>query len=633
MRIAFVFLIFFVACRRPATTTEGMVRPDGKIEQMIQRLKESKLLPIDTLRAFYDSVQVYAPADSLSISRKAFIEGTYFSRNGNYHLSKATHQNAIRYAVSNDSLTAAIHSQLGMVNRQLGDYTNAIFHFQKSISIGESLHDTLLVAGNYASIAQLDFEKDNIERSRQNIEKVFDLLGKYRFTKPNLVALHTLTNIEGSTGNYHKAMEIDAKAIAMCKENNSPENMVPFQDNLARCYMQYLHDYRMAKHYFLKNLEIDKKLNNPSWIADTYINLAELSAYEKQFDSAQYYLNEAKKTFDETQQLNNQLKYYQAVENVFKMANHLPKMYDAKTNYINLYKKYINEKNEQLFQAYNVLFETADKEKKLSETRLLLAEEQLESKRKTFGLIVLVFIILAGSVVFRTYRQNARLRDEKHAYEKQLTEEQAKLKIQHQRMEISQDLHDNMGAQLSFISSILNDAAGCEDELQRQTKISKAAALTGNAVTELRNTLWVLQSAAPEVEGLKEKMLNFMHRAAEAKEEIEFEFDHTILHNASLDSKTALHLFRIFQEIVNNAVKYSKASRITTQLTSERDQIILLVKDNGIGFDIQKTEGSSYGMSNIRSRAAEIGDLELESSPDGTMYLIKIPLHDKSCNR
>lgn len=627
-----LFILLFVSCSHQEKPTTNVSGVDPALEQIVQRLLLGKLPPADTLQQFYEIVDRYQTSDSLSRSRTAFIKANYFAQRGSYHLAKAAYINSINYAARGDSLRAILYNRLGTVNRHLGDYSNAIFNYRNSIAIAETKNDTLVAAGNYASMAQMNFEKGNIERSRENIEKVFALLGRYRFTKPNLIALHTLTNIEGSTGNYRDAMQIDSLAIKMCNENNAWENAVPFQDNLARCFMQYLHNYPAAKQLFMKNLAVDRQLNNQSWIADTYLNLAELNAFEKRFDSTEIYLQKAKKIFDSTGQLNNHLKYYQVVETISSMENDLSKMYKAKSDYIRTYKKYINEKNEALSEEYNVLFETEEKEKQLTKARLLLAEKQRESDKKTFWLIALILVITGGIIAFRNYKLRGKLQKEIHDSEKRQLEEQRTYDLQNQRLEISRDLHDNIGAQLSFVSSILGSAIKSGSYELHPDKLFKVDALTKEAIMELRNTLWVLQSAAPNVEALKDKMLHFIHSAAEAKAEIRFQFDHIILYNSALTAKTALHLFRIFQEIINNAIKHSNATEISVRLDADTAEMVLSVEDNGMGFDTQKTATDSYGLTNIKMRAADIGELEFSSTTSGTTYIIKIKMHGENCN-
>jgi signal transduction histidine kinase len=74
-----------------------------------------------------------------------------------------------------------------------------------------------------------------------------------------------------------------------------------------------------------------------------------------------------------------------------------------------------------------------------------------------------------------------------------------------------------------------------------------------------------------------------------------------------------LNLYRICQEIINNAFKHSKAIELIVNITSE-DKVIVEIVDNGVGFDLEAVSKEGFGLANIKSRAAEVGiTLELES--------------------
>jgi signal transduction histidine kinase len=87
------------------------------------------------------------------------------------------------------------------------------------------------------------------------------------------------------------------------------------------------------------------------------------------------------------------------------------------------------------------------------------------------------------------------------------------------------------------------------------------------------------------------------------------------------DNAAAVHLYRIAQEAINNAIKHGQASQITLSLSSANGQILLSVKDNGKG--LPKANGthkpsSGMGMRVMNYRAAMIGAaVQVESPADG----------------
>lgn len=203
-------------------------------------------------------------------------------------------------------------------------------------------------------------------------------------------------------------------------------------------------------------------------------------------------------------------------------------------------------------------------------------------------------------------------------------------KIQAQRFEIARDLHDSLGAQLTFIASVSDslkrNVADLDEHLK--TKTDTLSEFTDNAISELKNALWVLNADEISLEDVRSKLLNFIKAAGEARENVEFHFTFTIQENYSVDSKWAVSLFRIIQELINNALKYSQATDIWIEAEQVENFFKLVIRDNGIGFDRDVRKSNSYGLTNLKNRVQIMdGTLQIESEKGkGTECFIKIPL-------
>ncbi|RYE56482.1 MAG: hypothetical protein EOP48_07910, partial [Sphingobacteriales bacterium] len=159
-------------------------------------------------------------------------------------------------------------------------------------------------------------------------------------------------------------------------------------------------------------------------------------------------------------------------------------------------------------------------------------------------------------------------------------------------------------------------------------KINRLSEFSDNSITELKNTLWVLNKKEINLDDLKAKMLNFINTAAEAKEDLKFNFKFEVSENFNLNSKQAVNLFRAVQEIVNNAIKYAQASEIKIDVQQNDKNLKISIADNGKGFDYEKEKNKSFGLNNIQSRITEInGNVNLQTAPGkGTDYRIQIEL-------
>jgi signal transduction histidine kinase len=95
-----------------------------------------------------------------------------------------------------------------------------------------------------------------------------------------------------------------------------------------------------------------------------------------------------------------------------------------------------------------------------------------------------------------------------------------------------------------------------------------------------------------------------------------------------LSSKQAINLYRILQEIVNNAIKHANAKDISVLISQIENELQIKISDNGIGFDYESKKKKSFGLTNIQNRVQEInGTLKVQSElENGTNYFIAITL-------
>ena len=100
--------------------------------------------------------------------------------------------------------------------------------------------------------------------------------------------------------------------------------------------------------------------------------------------------------------------------------------------------------------------------------------------------------------------------------------------------------------------------------------------------------------------------------------------------NSRLSPGVEKVLFRLVQESLNNVAKHAQASKVVIEITSKNETLVMVVKDNGSGFDPQESDGNRrephWGLLSMQRRAASIGaNLQIHSTPGtGTEVIIKV---------
>ena len=388
--------------------------------------------------------------------------------------------------------------------------------------------------------------------------------------------------------------------------------------------------FEEAKKWLLRSVKIiDFRVkNNDSLYTDysyatSYTNLATIATELNQYEEAKKYFDLAFKYSKKSETAEKLRDYYQQKIIFNKKYNKLSEAIEEQENYIKLRDSiYTAEKNKTIAEL-ETKYQTEKKEKQI-------LQHQAEVKQKNTWLLLISSFVIIGLILFRNFRAKAKLQKEQLELENKLLEEQSNYKIQEQRLEISRELHDNVGSQLTFIISILdnlkNSSVQFDDAIDK--KINTLTNFANKSISELRDTIWVLNSKQLRLSELKSRMLNFIKDAGESVDTIRFQFGFDIHNDVQLSSKQAINLYRILQEIVNNAIKHANAKDISVSISQIENELQIKISDNGIGFHYESEKKKSFGLTNIQNRIQEInGSLQVVSNEEkGTHYSITVKL-------
>ena len=142
----------------------------------------------------------------------------------------------------------------------------------------------------------------------------------------------------------------------------------------------------------------------------------------------------------------------------------------------------------------------------------------------------------------------------------------------------------------------------------------------------MRDIVWAIKPDNDKLENMLIRMREYASHTLEPKNiEVVFWVEEQAL-TQSLNMQQRRDFFLIFKEAINNAAKYSQATKVEIGLKKEKSQVYLRISDNGIGF-IANKETSSNGLKNMKTRAGALqGTLDIRSEPgNGTMILATIP--------
>ena len=246
------------------------------------------------------------------------------------------------------------------------------------------------------------------------------------------------------------------------------------------------------------------------------------------------------------------------------------------------------------------------------------------------GIASMVFLIAPLSLIVfvALYNKRKKRHEQEKAWLKTNFENEllkSQMEVHEQTMQtIASNLHDNIGQLLSLLVVTLSTVK--DEQIKAQEKIDSASQLANRAIKDLRQLSRLMYGQ------------ELIHMGISAA--ISFELDylkaagsHTISFTNNYQSKEVqsdkeIILFRIFQEVLNNAVRHANATEIDVTIDKDDQYLRLCIKDNGKGFNEKDLSGLKKGMGlfNIRKRVALMaGEANIISSPgNGTEIKIAI---------
>jgi signal transduction histidine kinase len=307
-------------------------------------------------------------------------------------------------------------------------------------------------------------------------------------------------------------------------------------------------------------------------------------------------------------------------------------------NAVEAYQKYIlikdsilNEITAQQIEKLNIQFQTEKKEKEIAEQQTHILQQQLKYKQRNYltlslGMFVLLILIIGGYIYYNQKQkqlhliQEIKLKDE-------LTAVKINNKIYDERLKISSELNDKIGANLTYIISSIDNLKLKFNSLDGMllNKLTDISNFTKNTISQLRETIWALNKQALSFEDLIPRLYNYIETANLAQDQTQFIFEHRVTSTMFLNSLQGVNIYRIIQEAINNAIKYAAATKVQLLINEVNDNVVIQIIDDGIGFNMSEIVLGN-GLENMKNRAAAIhAKFNIDSFPDkGTAITVTI---------
>ncbi|MCD9188318.1 MAG: PAS domain S-box protein [Pyrinomonadaceae bacterium] len=200
--------------------------------------------------------------------------------------------------------------------------------------------------------------------------------------------------------------------------------------------------------------------------------------------------------------------------------------------------------------------------------------------------------------------------------------------LEDERRRIARDLHDELGQKLTSLRLNLEKIRKMSENEAMSREIDKIGLLAKSIDKGIDFLAWELRPAALDQLGLIPALDNYVKQWT-LFSGVRAELLASRLKKRRFVREIETNLYRIVQEALNNIYKHAGANNVEVLLERRGDLIVLIIQDDGRGFNVKnkKTRGKGIGLIGMEERAALVrGTLEIESAPgEGTTIFVRVP--------
>lgn len=570
---------------------------------------------------------------------------------------------ALSKQVENEYLLAQAYNRKGIVFDVMNDWDSSMFYYDLAIDHARNSGNDKTLASALNNKGLIFWNRSEYEKALEYYQSavlLFDQLGQ---KKGMANALNNIAVILQEQNRFDASLSKHREVLELYEQLDDDYGISVSYSNIGLVF-QLQHQLDSARIYLSKSIHIKQKQSDLHGLAITYTNLSEVFEEEKQYDSAIFYIRKAidihrslgdhnlvannlsaigslyftLKRFDESEAaLLEALHFarevgarkiesgiYQRLSDVSREKGDFEQAYKYMAKRMTSYAQVYEMEKDEMIAEITEKYEAQKKEKLIEQRDKELARQELKIKNRNIQLILIIsgfcMLLLLGVMMFLNQKHKQNQLAQQVTFEKV----EAVNRIQEEKLRISRDLHDNVGAQLTFVISTLDNLRYIPDEPKRVEVLNQLEEFTKTTMNKLRETVWALKLQDVSSEDLSVRIAEFLNQARKACPDVQFEIVQNSL-SGSFDANEAIQIYRTIQEAVNNSIKHANPHKIQVMF----DQHAIRIIDDGTGFDTLVTP-SSHGIQGMKERMSLLGFQLNISSALGKGTVVEIDIsHDE----
>lgn len=537
--------------------------------------------------------------------------GIVYGNKGEYDKALEAYQTSMEYERKrkNRNGEAEALNNLGVIHYYMGNMDQTIHYLSEAIIIEEELGNDHLLKKGYINLgAIMEYTKDN-NGALKNYEKALAISKKLNDRHEMSVCLNNIAGVYQNIGEFDKSEKIYLQSLQLKTELGDKNGQAIIYINLGTI-QEKKGNKDKAIDFYKKSLKIGEEIDSKPLIKEASKNLAGTYERKGNFKEALFYQKQMEAIKDSLMN-EEKTKIVAELETKFQTAEKEKMLLSEKNKSAELEK-------ENAIKEKNVALE----KKKTAEAEEARAESRNIAISLAGGLIALFFL---GLFIFQRNRRKTQAEKDAIIISEREKGLQAIIEsTETERRRIARDLHDGIGQQLGGLKMAWQQI-GKNSSPEEKAKLDSLTQILNETSTEVRNLSHQMMPKMLEQDGLIPALEDMLKKSL-GNTGITYEFTANEK-MGRLSPEKELAIYRISQELIANILKHSDATKVNLDFYKRNNNYLLMIEDNGKGFEILESTLSGLGLQNIKARATTIqADLKFESSPGkGTTVILTIP--------
>lgn len=575
--------------------------------------------------------------DSINIINAYNLIGITFDIDGikdssRYYFKKFYEESKVQRR--GDKMSAALNN-LGMWHWNKGLFDEALTYYFEARGLADSLSNFMTLSMAYNNIGLIYQELNNFEKALEYNRNALNLRIVHGFERSLSHSYNNIGICHLRLGNLDSAEFYYRKGLDQALEINNRESAANILQNLGNLEMKRK-NINDAIAYYHTSVSYSKnpvsKLLMYNSLCEAYLKKGQPSVAIEQGEKALAIASETD-NFGHTEDL-----YFNLTQAYMRNGDY-EKAVEGMQQWDIVKDSLFSEESARVYNELEVKYETARKEQRIALQQAEIDEQDAVLVRDRIGLFAAILTIVLLVIIFFQWRSRVRKKQQIAMQEAQLDLKEAEIRAaiasrEKERARYARDLHDGFGQMISILNINIGSLRKDMSSAERMKIFEQSEKVIDTMYEELKGICFDLMPQTLIRQGLSSALQEFADRI-NVSGKVYVETGVFGLEERP-DQVLEVSLFRISQEWINNVLKYAGASKINLQITSDEQEITLLIEDDGEGFDTAVLkQGTGNGWRNIESRSNLIGgEIVLESSERrrGTTFILNAPVRKGKSN-